>query len=155
MKISKGDKAPNFRLQNTKGKKVELYDLIESCNKVLLLFFPLAFSSTCTKELCITRDNMKLYNSLDTHVVGISVDSFFALKEYKKSQNLNFTLLSDFNRTASEDYGVLYEDYYGMAGVSKRSAFVIGADKIVEYVEVLEDAGKLPDFDAICEILNS
>ncbi|MDX1585701.1 MAG: redoxin domain-containing protein [Balneolaceae bacterium] len=153
MKVSAGDVAPNFSLQDTSGNKVELYNRIREGNKVLLLFFPLAFSSTCTEELCTARDNMKLYNSLDTDVIGISVDSFFTLNEFRKSQNLNFMLLSDFNRTVSEDYGVLYEDFYGMEGVAKRSAFVVGEDKTVLFAEVLEDASRLPDFDGIQKAL--
>lgn len=149
-----GDTAPNFTLQNTEGKPTELYELLNN-QKVVLLFFPLAFSSTCTEELCTVRDNMKMYTSLDAKVVGISIDSFFTLKEFKKAQNLNFTLLSDFNREVSDKYGVLYEDYYGMKGVSKRSAFVIGEDKTIQHVEILEDSGKLPDYNAILDALNN
>ena len=154
MGLIKGDIAPNFTLQNTEGKPIELYELLSS-QKVVLLFFPLAFSSTCTEELCTVRDNMKMYNSLDAKVAGISIDSFFALKEFKKAQNLNFTLLSDFNREVSDQYGVLYEDYYGMKGVSKRSAFVIGEDKTIQHVEILEDSGKLPDYNAILNALDN
>ena len=152
MKLSTGERAPNFTLQNTEGKKIELYDILEE-RKVVLLFFPLAFTSTCTEELCTVRDNMKLYNSLNAKVIGISVDSFFTLKEFKKSQNLSFTLLSDFNKEVSEKYGTLYEDYYGMKGVSKRSAFVIGMDKKLKHIQILEDSGDLPDFNDIVQAL--
>jgi len=152
MPISKGETAPNFTLQNTEGEQVELYEYLNE-SKGLLLFFPLAFSSTCTEELCTVRDNMKMYNSLDTKVLGISVDSFFALREYKKSQNLNFTLLSDFNKNVSELYDALYDDYFGMAGVSKRASFVIGEDKEITYAEILEDSGQIPDFNSIREAL--
>ncbi|MDZ7680333.1 MAG: redoxin domain-containing protein [Fodinibius sp.] len=94
--------APDFTLQNTEGQEITLSDFRAKKN-VVLLFFPLAFTGTCTKELCTTRDNMKLYNSLDAEVIAISVDSFFTLKEFKKGHNLNFTLLSDFNRTVVAD----------------------------------------------------
>ncbi len=147
------DTVSNFSLQNTNGEEVSLKELTDS-SKVLLLFFPLAFSSTCTEELCTTRDNMKLYNSLNANVAAISVDSFFALKEFKKANNLNFTLLSDFNREVSEQFDVLYEDFYGLNGVSKRAAFVINKNLKVEYVEVLEDSGNLPDFKAIQKTLS-
>jgi peroxiredoxin len=100
------------------------------------------------------RDNMKLYNSLDAKIIGISVDSFFTLKEFKKTENLNFTLLSDFNKEVSENYGVLYEDYFGMKGVSKRAAFVINKDGEVAYAEVLDDSGNQPDYDAIQKTLS-
>lgn len=148
MSVKPGDKAPNFVLQDTSGAEVELTDMNKD-HQVVLLFFPLAFTSTCTEELCTTRDNMKLYEALNAKVTAISVDSFFVLKEFKKSHNLNFTLLSDFNKTVSLTYGVLYDDYYGMKGVSKRAAFVIGAEGKIKYLEVLEDADRLPNFKAI------
>jgi len=145
-------KVRNFALQDTNGETVELKDLVKK-GKALLLFFPLAFSSTCTDEMCQTRDNMKLFNSLNTTVVGISVDSFFTLKEFKKANNLNFTLLSDFNKEVSKQFNCLYEDYYGMKGVSKRASFVINQDMEVKYEEILEESGDLPDFKSIREAL--
>lgn len=148
MRIQKGDKAPEFRLQNTEKEPIELTDF-KGEKKVVLLFFPLAFSSVCTKELCDTRDNMKVYDSLNAEVIGISVDSFFTLKAFKEAQNLNFMLLSDFNKETSKDYGVLYEDFFGMKGVSKRSAFVIDKEGVVQYAEVLEEASQTPDYGAI------
>ena len=148
-----GETAPNFRLQNTDREFVELNDYKGSKN-VLLLFYPLAFSSVCTKELCSTRDNMKIYDSLDAEVLGISIDSFHVQKAFKESQNLNFKLLSDFNKEASEAYGVLYDDFFGMKGVSKRSAFLIDKEGKIKYAEVLEDASKIPDFGKIQEALS-
>ena len=153
MAISKGDVIENFTLQNSNGEQESLSDLAKK-GKVVLLFFPLAFSSTCTEELCVTRDNMKLYNSLKATVAAISVDSFFVLKEFKKANNLNFTLLSDFNREVSEQFDIIYEDFYGLKGVPKRAAFVINENLKVEYAEVLEDASNLPDFRAIQKVLS-
>jgi peroxiredoxin len=153
MDIKTGQEAPDFTLQNTEGEKITLSDYIGEKN-IVLLFFPLAFTSTCTVEMCTMRDNMKLYNSLDAKIIGISVDSFFTLKEFKKTENLNFTLLSDFNKEVSENYGVLYEDYFGMKGVSKRAAFVINKDGEVAYAEVLDDSGNQPDYDAIQKTLS-
>ena len=147
-----GDKAPNFTLKNSEGKNVTLESLTEK-GKVLILFFPLAYSSVCTEEMCNTRDNMKLYNSLNTNVIGISVDSFFTLKEFKKSNNLNFTLLSDFNKEVSKQFDTIYEDFFGMKGVSKRSAFIVNRDLEIVYSEVNEDAAKQPDFKAIQDAL--
>ncbi len=144
--------APDFTLQNTKGEKVSLKDFKGEKN-IVLLFFPLAFTSTCTKELCHTRDNLKMYNSLDAEILGISIDTFFTLKEFKESQNINFQLLSDFNKEASLKYDVLYEDFFGMKGVSKRSVFIINKEGIVVHVEVLENANELPDFQKIEEEL--
>ena len=144
-------KAPDFTLLNTEGEEVSLSDF--RGKQVVVLFFPLAFSGVCTDELCTIRDNMKLYNSLDAKIIGISVDSFFALKAFKKAENLNFTLLSDFNKEISARYNSLYEQYFGMKGVSKRSAFVISREGIVTYQEILEDSGNQPDFEAIRQAL--
>lgn len=147
-----GSKAPEFKLQNTNGEKISLSSYYGKRN-VVLLFFPLAFTSTCTEELCHTRDNLKIYSSLDAEIFGISVDTFFTLKEFKQSQNINFQLLSDFNKTASKDYDVLYEDFFGMKGVSKRSVFVINKEGRVVYSEVLENASELPNFDKLQNVL--
>jgi glutaredoxin-dependent peroxiredoxin len=150
--MKKGDKVQNFTLQNSEGKNVSLSDLVSE-GRALLLFFPLAFSSVCREELCTVKDNMKMYNSLHTMVAGISVDSFFTLNEFKKANNLNFTLISDFNREVSRQFNCLYEDYFGMKGVSKRSAFIVNKEMILEYAEILENSDLLPDFKAIQKAL--
>ncbi|NBC27662.1 MAG: redoxin domain-containing protein [Bacteroidetes bacterium] len=156
MQIQKGDKAPDFTLQNTSGDRVSLYnDLIREKKKSVLLFFPLAFSGVCTDELCTVRDNLKFYNSMDANVIAISVDSFFTLSEFKKANNLQFPLLSDFNKEVSASYGVLYQDFFGMKGVSKRSAFIVDQDATILYAEVLEDSGNQPDFKSMQKILMS
>lgn len=152
MSVSINDVAPDFKLQNTNKDFVQLSDFKGERN-VLILFYPLAFSGTCTTELCSTRDNLKIYESFNAEVIGISIDSFFTQKAFKDSQNLNFTLLSDFNKTASESYGILYEDFFGMKGVSKRSAFVVDKEGVIKYAEVLEDASQVPNFNAIQEVL--
>lgn len=146
MKI--GDKATDFTLQNTEGKEVSLSD-VTSEGSVVLLFFPLAFSSVCTDEMCTVRDNFKMYKSLDANVIGISVDSFFTLKAFKQMNNIPFPLLSDFNKSVSKEYGVLNNDFYGMVGVAKRAAFVIDKDMKILHQEVMDDAGNMPDFNAI------
>lgn len=152
MSVSIRDIAPDFKLQNTNKDFVQLSDFKGERN-VLILFYPLAFSGTCTTELCSTRDNLKIYESFNAEVIGISIDSFFVQKAFKDSQNLNFTILSDFNKTASESYGILYEDFYGMKGVSKRSAFIVDKEGVLRYAEVLEDASEIPNFNAIQEVL--
>lgn len=147
-----GDKIPSFTLQDTEGSHIT----IEAGTNyhTVLLFFPLAFSGVCTNELCTVRDNMKVYESLNAKVYGISIDSFFSLKAFKQSQNLNFTLLSDFNKVQSTNFGVLNNDHFGMIGVAKRSAFVLDGDMRLVHSEILEDAGNLPNFDKIKEALN-
>jgi len=154
MPLKIGDLAPVFTQKNTEGKDISLAQY--RGKKTLLLFFPLAFSSVCTEELCSVRDTYKQYESLGTEVLGISVDSFFTLKEFKKSQNLNFELLSDFNKTVSKSYDALYDDFFGMIGVSKRSAFVVDSEGRIQYAEVLEKASDVPNFEAIRKaLLNS
>lgn len=153
MSISKGQAAPNFKLYNTDKKEVELASL--KGKNVVILFFPLAFTSTCTAELCSMRDDIATYNSLNAVILGISVDSLFTLGKFKAEQNLNFDLLSDFNKTASEAYGSLYQSFIlGMNGVSKRSAFVVDKNGVVQYAEVLENAGEIPNFENIKNTLH-
>lgn len=148
MSIELGKPAPEFKLFNTDKKEISLSDY--KGKNLVILFFPLAFTGVCTAELCSIRDNYTIYTSLNTEVIGISIDSLFVLDKFKKEQNYNFDLLSDFNKTTSKDYNTLYETFaFGMAGVSKRSAFVIDKNGILQYSEILEDAGKQPDFDAI------
>ena len=154
MKIEVGQKAPDFTLYDSEKKQVTLSE--QKGQNVLLLFFPLAFTSTCSKELCSVRDNIGIYNNSNAKVFGISVDSLHTLARYKADQNLNFSLLSDFNKVASSAYGSLYETFgYNMKGVSKRSAFVIDKNGIVQYVEVLENASEIPDFEKIQHSLES
>ena len=151
-KIGPGQAAPDFSIYDSDKKKVSLSDY--KGKNVLLLFFPQAFTGTCTKELCSTRDNIALYNQANAQVFGISVDSVFTLGKYKEDQQLNFPLLSDFNKEVSAAYGSLYDSFvFDMKGVSKRSAFVIDKDGIVRYAEVLETASDLPDFAAIQKTL--
>lgn len=148
MTLHVGDKAPNFKLISTEKEPVELSDY--DGKNVLLLFFPLAFTGVCTTELCSVRDNLSQYNDAKVEVFGISVDSLFSLDKFKEEQNLNFTLLSDFNKEASTAYGCLYKDFVlDMKGVSKRSAFLIDKNGLLQYTEILDDAGQLPDFNAI------
>ncbi len=148
MAIQIGQKAPDFTLRDTEKNKVTLSE--QKGKNVLLLFYPLAFTSTCTKELCSVRDNISFYNNVNATVFGISVDSLFANGKFKEEQNLNFTVLSDFNKEVSRAYDCIYEDWFNdMKGVSKRSAFVIDKEGIVRYAEVLENASEVPDFQAI------
>ena len=154
MKIEHGQTAPDFTLYDSTKNKVTLSE--QRGHNVLLLFFPLAFTSTCTAELCSVRDNISFYNNVNAKVFGISVDSLHTLAKYKADQNLNFTLLSDFNKDVSMLYGSIYEMFgYNMKGVSKRSAFVIDKGGIVRYAEVLENASEQPNFKNITLTLES
>ena len=148
MKIEVGSIAPDFSLYNSNKEKVSLGDYKDK--NVVLLFFPLAFTGVCTKELCTIRDNISVYNNSKATVLAISVDSPQTLAKFKEDQKLNFLLLSDFNKTVSEKYGCLYETFsLDMKGVSKRSAFVIDPEGRIQYAEVLENASQEPDYEAI------
>lgn len=148
MALQIGQPAPGFTLFDTEKKEVSLTNY--RGKSVVLLFFPLAFTSVCTAELCSVRDELKKYEDLNAQPIGISVDSLFTLAKFKEEQRLNFPLLSDFNKTVSKSYGALYEQFgFGMAGVSKRAAFVVDGDGLIQYAEVLENAGDQPDFAAI------
>lgn len=153
MKLEIGQQAPDFLMFDTDKQPVRLSELQGS--NVVLLFFPFAFTSTCTVELCSTRDDIAFYNNVEAKVFGISVDAPYSLKVFREEQKLNFPLLSDFNKTVSETYGCIY-DRWGMElkGVSKRSAFVIDKSGKIQYAEILENAGELPNFEAIKNCLS-
>lgn len=148
MSLNIGDIAPSFTLTSDEKKSVSLQDY--QGKNVVLLFFPLAFTGVCTTELCNTRDDIAFYQGVDAEVIAISVDSPFSLEKFKAEQKLNFPLLSDFNKEASYAYGAIYKEFVlGLNGVSKRAAFVIDKEGIIQYAEVLENAGDLPNFEAV------
>lgn len=154
MSLRIGDKAPDFSLYSSEKELISLQDY--QGKNVVLLFFPLAFTSTCTKELCTARDDMDIYNELNAEVLGISVDTYHALARYKEDIKLNFKLLSDFNKVVIRSYDVVYEEYgLGMKGVSKRAVYVIDGEGVIRHIEVLEKSGELPDMDAIKDSLRS
>jgi len=116
----------------------------------------MAFTGVCTKELCSVRDDISKYSNANAQVLAISVDSIFTLAKFKEEQGLNFPLISDFNKEVSSAYGSIYESFtdMDMRGVSKRSAFVVDKEGNIQYAEVLESAGDVPNFDAINEVLS-
>jgi peroxiredoxin len=154
MSVEVGQQAPDFTLYNTEQKEVSLKDLTSKSN-VVVLFFPLAFTGVCTQELCSARDDIAKYQKLNATIVAISVDSIFTLGKFREEQKLPFDLLSDFNKDVSKKYNSLYDEFpaFGLKGVTKRSAFVIDKQGKIKYAEILEDAGKVPDFNKIKEAL--
>ncbi len=154
MAVEVGSPAPGFILVDSDKKEVSLKNY--KGQNVVLLFFPFAFTSVCTEELCTMRDNIADYEGLNAQILAVSVDSPFTLEKFKKEQQLNFPVLSDFNKEVSSNYGALYEDFvFGLKGVSKRSVFVIDKDGVIRHQEVLENAGELPNFEAVKETLSS
>ncbi len=152
MPLQPGQPAPQFTLVSSAKQKVSLSDF--KGKKVVLQFFPMAFTGTCTTQLCTMRDNFGYYDGLDAVILGVSVDSPFTLAKYKQEYNYQFELLSDFNKEVSMAYDCIYKEFVlGLKGVSKRSAFVIDEDQNIVYAEVLEVATDLPDFAAIAEAI--
>ncbi len=146
MAVQKGDPAPPVKLPARPGEEVEAPI---GRRKVVLLFFPLAFSPVCTDEMCHLRDTWGDWEGLDAQVLGISVDSPFVAERFRSDQNIPFPILSDFNKEVATRYGVLHEDLKGLKGVAKRSAFVIGADGKVVYRWVTEDPSVQVPFEEV------
>jgi glutaredoxin-dependent peroxiredoxin len=149
MSISVGAMAPSFSLFSSDKAKVSSSDYVGK--NLVVLFFPLAFTGVCTAELCTMRDSLAAFNTLNADVVGISVDSLFTLDKFKQENNINFPLLSDFNKEASKAFDSLYDVFpaFDMQGVSKRSAFVINPQGEIAYAEYCATPGDQPDYAAI------
>lgn len=155
MGINVGDQAPDFTLTSKRG---DLEDVALSSfrgnRNVVLLFFPLAYTSVCTDEMCSVSGGLSEYDNLNAQVLAISVDSPFAQEAWADQNNISIPLLSDFNKEVSAAYGAQYQDLLGFIGVAKRAAFVVDKEGIVRYAEVSEDATVLPDFDAVKRCLS-
>ncbi len=147
-----GAKAPDFTLPNQDREQVTLSHLLAK-GPVVLAFFPAAFSGTCTKEACTFRDSAAELNTVSATVLGVSVDTFFALKAWKDAEKLPYALVSDFNKVVIRDYGVFNEDMIGLKGIAKRAVFVIDRGGVVRYREVLDDARNEPDYGKVQETL--
>ena len=148
MSLQPGNPAPQFTMVSSEKKEVSLSDF--KGKKVVLHFFPFAFTSTCTTQLCEMRDNFGYYDGLNAQIIAVSVDSPHTLAKFKEVYSYQFLLLSDFNKEVSPKYGAFYETFsLGLKGVSKRAAFVIDENQKIAYAEVLENARDLPDFNAI------
>ncbi len=155
MALETGIQAPDFTLKTKTPEGLKDVTLSDNYGKsaTVLLFFPFAFTGVCTEEMCSVRDSLASYQSLSAEVYGISVDSPFTLEVMAQQNGINFPLLSDFNKEVSSAYDVLYEDFIGFKGVSKRSAFVIDKEGKVVFASSSDDPKVLPDFDAIMAAL--
>ncbi len=158
MAVQIGHPAPDFALKRKTESGIETVRLQDYRGKVVvLLFFPMAFTDVCTQEMCTVSNEYQVYASLGAAVLGISVDSPFAQEAWAKQHHITIPLLSDFNREVCKAYGAYYELFFpgvlDFRGVAKRAAFVIDADGVVRYAEVLEDATQLPDFQRIRDVV--
>jgi peroxiredoxin len=150
MAIEVGSQAPDFTLLNTAREEVTLSSLSGE-QVVVLAFYPAAFTGVCEKEMCTFRDSLASFNDMNAAVLGISVDGVFSNKAFAERNDLNFPVLSDYERKTVTAYGVALADFAGMKGytASHRAVFVIGKDGLVKYVEVTENPGVEPDYDAV------
>ena len=154
MQLTVGSKLPEFKMFDS--DKQEITNETISGKATLFLFFPAAFTGVCTKELCSVRDDIARYNNASVHVIGVSTDTLFTLAKYREEQGLNFTLASDYNKTVCASFGSQYDDFVlGMKGTAKRSAFLADKDGVIQYAEVLESAGDIPNFEAIAKAIEA
>jgi peroxiredoxin len=160
MSIKAGDKAPDFSLVTLTAagpQVVKLSDELAKSN-VVLVFFPAAFTSVCTTELCDVSSGLASYESLGAKVFGISGDSPFAQGEWAKKEGITIPLLSDYEHEVAKAYGIAYTQFAPeknliFGGVAKRSAFVIDQSGVVRYAEVQDNPKDLPDFAKVQETL--
>ncbi len=153
MSLKVGDKAPDFKLFNTEKQEISLSQY--AGKTVVLHFFPAAFTGTCTAQLCTLRDDFSFYNHLDCVILGLSCDMIYSLIKFKADNNLDFDLISDYNREVCGLYGAQYDIWnMGIKGNSKRSAFIIDGNGTLQYVEVLDKAGDQVNFPAMKEVLS-
>ena len=156
MALAVGTKAPDFSLptKTAEGpKQIKLSDNFGKTN-TLLLFFPMAFTGTCTTEMCSQSAELPNYSDMNASVYGISGDNPFAQEAWAKKENISVTLLSDYEHKVAKDYDVMYDSFLpqinlGMGGVPKRSAFIVDRNGVIQYAESNDDAKALPDFDKI------
>jgi peroxiredoxin len=148
MPLTVGAQAPDFTLPNQNREPVTMSQQWKQ-GPVVLAFFPAAFSSVCTTEMCAFQNDLSGLSAIKAQVFGISVDTFFALAAFAKDIKAAFPLLSDFNKEVIQAYDVLNPDMIGLKGIAKRSVFVIDRRGTVRYAEVLEDARNEPNYAAV------
>ncbi|UCC26456.1 MAG: redoxin domain-containing protein [Gemmatimonadales bacterium] len=155
MALAVGTEAPDFSLPPGPGPDRVTLSAFRGEDNVVLLFFPMAFSSVCTDEMCQMAESYSRWGGLDAQVLGVSVDSPFVVQKFKQETGAQFPMLSDFNKEAIHAFDVVYEDFYGARGVGKRSVFVIDREGVIQYVWVTEDAGVIPDFEEIRNVVEA
>jgi peroxiredoxin len=156
MPLAVGTKAPDFTLPTKTGegpKQIKLSDNFGKKN-TLLLFFPMAFTGTCTTEMCGVSMDLSAYGSLNATVYGISGDNPFAQEAWAQKEKITVPLLSDYEHKVAKTYDVTYDSFLpqmnlGMGGVSKRAVFIIDRNGIIQYAESNDDARALPNFEKI------
>jgi peroxiredoxin len=151
MPLAVGSKAPDFILKSKTADGLRDIKLSDNFGKkqTVLLFFPLAFTSVCTAEMCDTSGGLSDYEALGASVIAVSVDSPFAQEAWAKANGIKLTLASDLNKTVTKAYGVLFPGLADIGDTAARAAFVIGKDGVIKYAEQTPTPKDLPHFDAI------
>jgi peroxiredoxin len=155
MAIPVGSKAPDFTLKSKQASGLADVKLSERFGKknTVLLFFPLAFTSVCTQEMCDITAGLNAYAGLNADVIGISVDSPFAQEAWAQKEKIGITLASDLNKKTAQSYGTLLADLIGLGSVSARAAFVVDKNGVIQYSEQTPTPKELPNFNLIKEAL--
>jgi peroxiredoxin len=152
MTVEEGQKAPDFTLPDEENRPVTLSEELGE-GPVVLSFYLLDFTGVCTAQACGFRDALGDLQQYGAKVFGISVDSPFSHKKFKEEQGINYPLLSDFNREVCREYGVYYDEIFGLKGVAKRSVFVLDKDGVVRYRWVTEDPKVAPDVVEVARVV--
>ena len=149
--VNQGEKAPNFTLPDTDRKPRSLNELLKPNGATLLAFFPGAFTTVCTREMCTLRDNLQELNKVNAQVVGISVNDPFTNKAFAQNNNLNFPILSDYNREVVKLYNVYHENFGNLKGytAAKRAVFILDHNGVVVYKWVSDDPSKEPNYEEL------
>jgi peroxiredoxin len=152
--VEVGQKAPEFKLPDTDKQEVSL-ETFRGKN-LIIFFFPMAWTGVCTKEMCAVQEDFKSYSNLNASVLGISVDSHFALKRFKEDYKIEYPLLSDFNKSTIKNYGIVQPVFSAVYNdVSKRATFIIDKDGVIRYIQVTPTPGDFPNMDEIKSALKS
>ena len=151
MAISVGSKAPDFALKSKQASGVVDVKLSSNFGKknTVVLFFPLAFTGVCTKEMCDITAGLSAYSDLNADVIGISVDSPFAQEAWAQKEKIWITLASDLNKTTTKAYDVLFPMLAGVGDTSARAAFVVDKSGVIQYSEQTPTPKDLPNFEAV------
>ena len=151
MALSIGSKAPDFHLKSKQASGIVDVKLSNNFGKknTVVLFFPLAFTSVCTKEMCDLTAGLNTYSGLNADVIGISVDSPFAQEAWAQKEKIGITLASDLNKTTIKSYNVVFPMLAGVGDTAARTAFVIDRNGVVQYSEQTPTPKDLPNFEAV------
>ena len=150
-----GSNIPSFELPDADGKFVNISEF--KGKNIVLVFYPAAFTGVCKTELCHFRDDLSKFSNMETEVIGISVDYPFSVKEFSTTNNINFLLLCDYNKTVIKQFDIEFSDFFNLEGytVAKRSVFIVDKAGIIQYKWIADDSGQEPDYAEIDSKISS